>query len=31
MLLRKLRDHLYDEGADWGLSHDDAEDCPEAE
>ncbi len=27
MLLRRLRDHLYDTGADWGLAHDDADLC----
>jgi MarR family 2-MHQ and catechol resistance regulon transcriptional repressor len=31
LLLRRLRDHLYDSGADWGLSPDDADICPGAE
>jgi MarR family transcriptional regulator, 2-MHQ and catechol-resistance regulon repressor len=31
-LLRRLRDHLYDSGAEWALSHDDDGDgCPGAE
>jgi DNA-binding MarR family transcriptional regulator len=31
MLLRRLRDHLYDAGADWGLNQEDADICPGAE
>jgi DNA-binding MarR family transcriptional regulator len=31
MLLRRLRDHLHDTGADWGLSPEDADLCPGAE
>jgi MarR family transcriptional regulator, 2-MHQ and catechol-resistance regulon repressor len=27
-LLRRLRDHLYDHGAEWGLNPEDAEICP---
>jgi len=31
-LLRRLRDHLYDSGAEWALSQDDDGDgCPGAE
>jgi MarR family 2-MHQ and catechol resistance regulon transcriptional repressor len=31
-LLRRLRDHLYDSGAEWALSHeDDSEVCPGAD
>jgi DNA-binding MarR family transcriptional regulator len=30
-LLRRLRDHLYETGAEWGLTQDDADLCPEAE
>ncbi len=31
MLLRRLRDHLHDTGADWGLTQEDADLCPGAE
>jgi hypothetical protein len=31
MLLRRLRDHLYETGAEWGLTQDDADLCPGAE
>jgi MarR family transcriptional regulator, 2-MHQ and catechol-resistance regulon repressor len=31
MLLRRLRDHLYDTDEEWGLSHDDVDLCPGAE
>ena len=27
-LLRKLRDHLYDANAEWGLTHEDTDVCP---
>jgi MarR family 2-MHQ and catechol resistance regulon transcriptional repressor len=30
-LLRKLRDHLFDASAEWGLTHEDGDACPGAE
>jgi len=30
-LLRRLRDHLYDSNAEWGLTHEEGDACPGAE